>query len=777
MKNFGPRKTATFIPNPKVKFIFDAQKYELDEKQVYDFYKIIPKQEPIYNVIKKQVAFGKDIKYNNKMEKNKKYSNYCLFRELMQKELDIEDIKVDIEQTKLLLNSSENMRIKFYSYFHMDRNDYIKSKKNNDFNYNKFINIRKNDEKKNIINNNEELIPNNDFLKQCIMLRRKREEDDNKQIPKKFTIYSDLNIQSTKFDAINYFVNKNKLSEKYYEEKSKLIKCFNRESRFINFNKLIKQSTIQEISDNLQINIKDKYSSDYFDLIYGKKDELYFESIDQFFSKYKITNYKLKNSEADFYGKIYGILCKNNYLKFLSFLYSKNKLFKYIYDQFSDKDATSMEYSDELFMEKNFYNESFFEENEESFGDFGRQKELMGNNFNKKKIKIGTCIRNIDEEEKKDKKKNEERKNLLDKIINSYIYIKIGYLNENIKFKYIKEFFEKEENEEDEEDNEDEKKNKKFYKNYLKKISKEPFNYFLLITSNNKMIITEENNNNIFEQKMSEINFIKIEKEYLKTILNKKIKSLYSSEDGDIEYYLFQNKINNTKNEYYLFKILKKNTRLFDKQISDNFTLIKIKDFIENIETNKEKEKEKEKKKEKEKEEKIENIIKKSSENEEEEKEKSEKDEIKEHNIEEQFAGPSSFNKDEIISEKNSASILNDDSDINNIDNIMKMENLKKTSEYQREHKNYEFDINKEKYFFDIYQGQLRCKTNNNNIKIYNLKDIIPQNVEQDNENSCYKLIIKKGDKVIFRIRTQDKLNLNNFYDDIIKTKKQFGYN
>ena len=134
------------------------------------------------------------------------------------------------------------------------------------------------------------------------------------------------------------------------------------------------------------------------------------------------------------------------------------------------------------------------------------------------------------------------------------------------------------------------------------------------------MIITEENNTNIFEQKISEINFIKIEKEYLKTILNKKIKSLYSSEDGDIEYYLFQNKINNTKNEYYLFKILKKNTRLFDKQISDNFTLIKIKDFIENIETNKEKEKEKEKKKEKEKEEKIENIIKKSSENEEEEK-------------------------------------------------------------------------------------------------------------------------------------------------------------
>ena len=111
-----PRHTATFIQKPLEKHIFDAQKYEIDEKQIYDFYKIIPKQEPVYNVIKKQVAFGRDIAFK-KIDKNKKYSNYIIFRDLMQKELDIEDIKSDIEQAKLLMNLSENTRYKFYSYF------------------------------------------------------------------------------------------------------------------------------------------------------------------------------------------------------------------------------------------------------------------------------------------------------------------------------------------------------------------------------------------------------------------------------------------------------------------------------------------------------------------------------------------------------------------------------------------------------------------------------------------------------------------------------------
>ena len=376
MNSFRPkaRKTGAFIQNPKEKHIFDAQNYEIDKKQIYDIYKISPKKENIYNVIKKQVAFGKDIAFKQKSE-NKKFNNYIVFRDYMQKELDIDDIKSDIEQVKSLINLSENTRYKFYSYFRLDRNDFIKTNETS-----KFINIKKKPEKMNSINNNP--LPKNDFLRKCVMLRRKRDEDDLKEKQKTFTIYSDLNIQSSKFDAINFLVNKNKLSEKYYEQKQKLIRCYNREEQFINYTKLVKQSVIQEAPDNINKNIKDKYSSKYFDSIYDKREEANYERIDQFFARHEITNYKLKNEESDFYGKIYGILCKNNYLKFLSYLYSKNEIFKFIYDQFSDKDATYTDTSlEESFLEniKYKYWEKSFEEKDEFFGDIMKQKELGEN--------------------------------------------------------------------------------------------------------------------------------------------------------------------------------------------------------------------------------------------------------------------------------------------------------------------------------------------------------------------------------------------------------------
>ena len=795
------RKTATFIQNPKEKYIIDAQQYELDEKQIYDFYSIIPKEIPKYNVIKKQVAFGKDT-VHKKLDKNKKFSNYTIFRDLMQKELDIEDIKSDIEQVKLLLNKSENTRYKFYSYFRLDRADHIKSKDNT----NKFINIRtKQGQNINSIKNNEAL-PYNDFLRKCIMLRRKREDEDNKEKQKSFTIYSDFDVKSTKFDAINFLVNKNKLSEKYYQQKQKLIKCYNREERFVNFNKLIKQSVIQEAPDSLKENTKDKYSSNYFDSIYDKREETFYKKIDNFFAKYEITNYKLKNEESDFYGKIYGILCKNNYLKFLSFLYSKNDIFKYIYDQFSDKDAINMESSIEENILKN-NNLSLSDNNSDInapfSGGISRQKEL-GNNlfFGQKKLNGEIDLNNLDEEKKDENSVQSERnKNFMDLIINNYSYIKIGFINEIIKFKYIKEFFENEENEEDEDDeNRNNKKDNRFYQNYLKKCAKEPLNNILLITRNKKFIIMDNKLTKLFERKMSDITFIKISKDYLKILLDNKIKSLYPSEGEPSEYYLLENKIDKEKKEYYLFKIPKKNIQSFDKQMIDNkFSFFKIKDFLDQLGiqnnsldkqdniTNKDKEKEKEEENEKEsfKEEikdKLKSIKPKEDTVEEKEKsektensEKSEKEEIKEEQKEEQFAKPSSFNQDEIESEKYSASILNDDDD-NQIEDLMKTENIKKSLDYQREHKNYEFEINHQKYFFDIYQGQLRCKKNNSNIKTYELYEINPNNVEEDKEHSCYKIYIYKGNKLIYKIYSQDKNNLDNFYDDIIKTKKQFDF-
>ena len=111
--------------------------------------------------------------------------------------------------------------------------------------------------------------------------------------------------------------------------------------------------------------------------------------------------------------------------------------------------------------------------------------------------------------------------------------------------------------------------------------------------------------------------------------------------------------------------------------------------------------------------------------------EKSEKDEKKkeENKEEKQSTGPSPFNPNETSSEKNSnsASILNDNSsenENNKIDKIIKMNNFKKTSEYQKEHKNYEFIVNNEKCNFDITKGQLRYKLSNKAMDKISLKKL-----------------------------------------------------
>ena len=47
------------------------------------------------------------------------------------------------------------------------------------------------------------------------------------------------------------------------------------------------------------------------------------------------------------------------------------------------------------------------------------------------------------------------------------------------------------------------------------------------------------------------------------------------------------------------------------------------------------------------------------------------------------------------------------------IQKVMKDSNTKKTAGYQSEHKNYEFIIDNEKYYFDIIKDELRCKRHN----------------------------------------------------------------
>ena len=437
----------------------------------------------------------------------------------------------------------------------------------------------------------------NDFIRKCKMLRKKREEDDNNEKAKAFTIFSDLNIPSNKFEAIDsYLGNKNKLNNKYFLQKQSLIRCFNREERFIHYNHLIKESYIKEAPDSLNIKTKDKYSSKYFDIMFSPREELHYKKIDKFFSQYDITSLKLKDEEAEFYGKIYGILCKNNYMKFLSYLYSKNDIFKFIYDEFADKDATINNFS----LESSLASQIQYKIDGKAQSTLTGSESFSDNKIKQKELGITSEPNKKDtpselSEDEKDKSIDNATKKLelLQQISNSYVYIKIGFLNKSIKKSYIKDFFIEDDDDDDDlyEEKEETYKDKQFTK-YIKDCIKEPIDDVLLINSGKILKIMDSKLNIFLEQKMSKVIIVKINRDRIKNIINENIQNQESFQN---EYYLCQVK-KEQKKEFYLFKIGVKSISLFDNRIKNNFNMKDFKDFIDILQKEKDKDKEKEKK-------------------------------------------------------------------------------------------------------------------------------------------------------------------------------------
>ena len=671
-----PRKTATFIMEAKEKSIIEAQKYEIDKKKIAKYYGKKLKKERVYNVIKKDIAFEKDSGFKT-IDTNKRYSHYLVFRELLQKEFDIEDIKADIEQIKLLINLSENTRDEFYRFFQFDRADYIL----NHDTYNKsqtgtkrdgiytIRNTKNSDENAKDKIKTDKALDINDFIRKCKMLTRKKDLKKDNDILKKFKLFSELNLKSNKFEAMDsYYSNKNKLNNKYYLEKELLKKSFNREERFINFNQLIKESSQKEIPDSLNFKTKDKYSSSYLDYIFDKREENDYQEIDNFFSKYNITSFKLKNEEAELFGKIYGILCKNNYMKFLSFLYSKNDIFKFIYDEFSDKDAIVSNFSLEN-SKVSGKKLSLIAIPELSDKKVKLRDLALSNDSNEKEI---NALDNLDPDKYL---KNSKKYEVLEKICNSYLYTKIGFLNESIDEEKITEFLS---NEDDEQSENNSKKSKRFI-NSLKECNKKTLNDYIIITSGKVLFIYDSLFNILLEQKMQKINFIKIDLDLIKTII-----PIESAEPG---YYMIEIKKGHNK-EYYLFKLGIKNIGLLENHIKNNFKFENLKDLIKSKTKKKGKKKKKEPilfEKPKEEEEKEKEIKKKEEEDSKEEIKKIEEESHSSHK--DSKVAPFNLRQNTIesySSEKNKASILNEDSyEKSSISKVMKDSNIKKASKYQ----------------------------------------------------------------------------------------------
>ena len=187
-----------------------AQQYEIDKLKLIDFYQLKNKKNYEYNVIQKKIFFGKENTIN-KIDKKKKYSDYLVFRQLLQKEYDIEDIKLELENTKETINYSKNLREEFYRYFKLTKDDIENTPQTQNYESYK---IKENSNKE--IKNDYCI---DDFLKKCSLLKKKEkliEEIENKT---KFQIFSDLEKASDKYYASN--ININQLNLQYFEQKKK----------------------------------------------------------------------------------------------------------------------------------------------------------------------------------------------------------------------------------------------------------------------------------------------------------------------------------------------------------------------------------------------------------------------------------------------------------------------------------------------------------------------------------------------------------------------------
>jgi len=154
------------------KTIKEAQKYEFDKKQIFDYYGIKKKEKPVYNVVQKKIIFAKENTIN-KIDKKLKYSNYLIFRSLLQSEFDFEDMKEEMENGLEMINYSKNIRNYLYRHFNIDKNEIYNtiSKLNNKNYINSFSENKK-------ININSFLLVD-DFLKNCRLLKMKENNNIN----------------------------------------------------------------------------------------------------------------------------------------------------------------------------------------------------------------------------------------------------------------------------------------------------------------------------------------------------------------------------------------------------------------------------------------------------------------------------------------------------------------------------------------------------------------------------------------------------------------------
>ncbi len=178
------------------------------------------------------------------------------------------------------------------------------------------------------INNNN----NNTILFDDFNLLKKKEIEENKK-EETFRFYSELDNPS---DVYNILISDNNLQNKFTNFKKKLENAYHTEEFFseyaLEYNKPKKSNT------SIPKDIRVKMPIEYVDSFFKSRGKDTFTNLDSFMVKYD-REHKASIREKDLFENIYGILSKCDNSNFLSFLYSKNEDFKYIYDSFAKKNT------------------------------------------------------------------------------------------------------------------------------------------------------------------------------------------------------------------------------------------------------------------------------------------------------------------------------------------------------------------------------------------------------------------------------------------------------
>ena len=411
-----------------------SKKYELDKYLITKIYNKQEKKKRVYNVVKKNVVYDKQLteqyyKYSNN-NRNNYYSSYQSFRDYISSGYNYEFLENEINNIKSILGFSRNIReiinkkITLESLY--SNNSFSNSIQNqdqiielNEESSNEKINKSSKEDAlsklkqsyakqpkstnlrrastvfqvdkenpyikkvadfahKNIQLNNAGLSQpmkkdeKKDFLDICKLLKIKEEEIKRPQNQYQFRLFS---VMTEDFDPFFLPVYENFVSVKYENQKTKLIKLYNKENAFVKCVTIIKDKLKSHLNKeknkeenpipNPNVNqsnnfLKFKNNTDmgfhtflqhkfqikipYINAFYLGRTEIYFKDIDNFMSYYKEnTSLSTKKLEKDFFANLFKILTYNNadYKKFLQYLYSHSYFFKYIYNYFtfSDKNA------------------------------------------------------------------------------------------------------------------------------------------------------------------------------------------------------------------------------------------------------------------------------------------------------------------------------------------------------------------------------------------------------------------------------------------------------